>query len=129
LELQYGDLTLQIPDERWKEVIQAITDKIQNNLELLNKYERGETITASFPITLVQGDKEKEIEVPLEVSKPLPILGKTILELPKEPLKIEFPKEGLKLRLGKLKTSKRITLDKTEMIQIEEGTIEQVEED
>ena len=126
MELEYGHLTFQINDEYWKNVVQAIEKKIQNNLVLLNKYERGEKITVSFPLIYVEGDKQKEIEILLEASKPIPILGKTILQLPEGGL---FPKEGLKVNLGKLKISKKTTLNEKTMVETEEGIIEQIQED
>lgn len=119
MEIQYGDLTFQIPDEIWEKATQYITNKIKTNLELLNQYEKGETIHAIFPIIFVDDEgKEKKIDLPIQASKPLPLLGR---------VKIELPEEGLKLNVGKLKTSKTISLNEKTLVQTEEGIIEQVE--
>lgn len=130
MEIQLGSLKFEIPDESWEEVTRYITGAIENDVELLRKYERGETITASFPMTLIDEEGEKkEIHVPLEVKKPLPLLGRVRLEIPEGGLRLEIPEGELKLKIPRLTMKKKVSLDEEKMIQVEEGVIEQAGDD
>lgn len=128
MEFEFKGKTVKIDDEYWNgDLVEEVRKRIQGDPNLLTRYEGGETLNGLLTTTFIgEQGKEEKLEIPITIKKPIPLLGKVILQLPEGGL---FPKEGLKLRLGKLKTSKRISLDKTEMIQIEEGTIEQIEED
>ena len=130
MEFEFEGKNVKIDDEYWSgSLVEEIGKKIQADPKLLARYEEGETLNGLLTTTFIgEQGKEEELEIPITIKKPIPLLGKVILQLPEGGLKLEFPKKGLRLNIGKLKTSKRITLDKTELIQKEEGIIEQVED-
>jgi hypothetical protein len=116
LEVEYRGRVLVFSDDYWNGVVvEAITKKIYGNLNLRSRYDRGEKINMVLSATLL-GEQGEEIKIPLEVSKPLPIMGRVLLEAPQGTLKLEIPR---------LRIAKKITLDEQGTTQIEEGTIEQ----
>lgn len=131
MEFKYKGKTVKIDDEYWNgDLVEEVRKKICGDPNLLTRYEGGETLNGLLTTTFVgkQG-KEEELKIPISVRKPIPLLGRVKIELPERGLKLEFPEEGLKLRLGKLKISKKTTLDEKTLVEKEEGIIEQVEED
>lgn len=122
MEFEYKGKIVKIDDEYWNgDLVEEVTKRIQGNPNLLARYEEGETLNGVLITSFVgEEGKEEELKIPIEIKKPIPLLGR---------VKIELPEEGLKLNVGKLKTSKTISLDEKTLVQKEEGIIEQVEED
>lgn len=121
MEFEYRGKTVKIDDDYWNgDLVEEVRKKICEDPNLLTRYEGGETLNGLLITSFVgEEEKEEELKIPITIKKPLPLLGKVILEL---------PKKGFNLNIGKLKTSKTISLDEKTLIQKEEGIIEQVEE-
>lgn len=127
MEFEYRGKTVKIDDEYWNgDLVEELRKKIYGDRNLLTRYEEGETLNGVLITSFVGEEGKEELEIPITIKKPIPLLGKVILQLPEGGL---FPKEGLKLDIGKLKISKKTTLDEKTLVQTEEGIIQQVEED